>query len=85
MEGRRRHREAGMIAGARVVRMRRLGRGGRPVVYRRLLDYVRATARSWAEWARGTVQRGWREWAAWRRHSRPEVGGEERVHGRPPD
>ena len=84
LEGWRRHREATIVAGARV-RVRRAGRGGRTFVNRRILDYAKATARRWGEWAWGAVQREWREWAAWRRRRRPEVGGEERVHGRPPD
>ena len=83
----------GSVAAARrrrvwAVRARR-ARAGRGHVYtsRRLLDYARAAAAAatsvW-RWAWGLVQAEWASWVGARRR-RPRVGGEERVHGRPPE
>ena len=61
--------------------------GGTHYIGRRLIAYTRSWAaaaeRAWL-WAWGVVQREWTAWAGGRRR-RPEVGGQDRVHGRPPD
>ena len=54
---------------------------------RRLLELaatVAAAATSAGRWAWGLVQAEWAVWVGARRR-RPQVGGEERVHGRPPE
>ena len=83
----------GSVAAARrrrvyAVRARR-ARVGRGHAYmgRRLLEFAAvaaaAAASAW-RWAWGVVQAEWAEWVGARRR-RPRTGGEERLHGRPPE
>ena len=82
---RRRHRRTAAAQVTRIGSSRR-GRVGRKF-NRWMMDYMRATMeameRVW-HWTWGVVQRGWQVLGGARR-VRPRVGGEERLHGRPPE